>query len=356
MDNIFDQKTVSANAALGDIFPDSRAFYLSHFGRVPSRHFISCLAGEKLLAAFRERFADLLADEFQNQWYDARRKRYEIDKTLFVLRNGCIVEIGHYCEILHNGTQASFVDECTKLAGRFRERQRRQPQEINLIVRGEYGLTLKSMEIKRTRLDVGLYYEGDFAAVDAVIRKRLSQKDDKGIVLLHGLPGTGKTTYLRYLVGNTKKRVLFLSPTVAGNLMDPDFIDLLVDNPNTVLVIEDAENVLMDRRANNHSGVSNLLNISDGLLADFLNVQLVCTFNSPIALIDPALLRQGRLIARYEFGKLGVERAQRLSDHLGFHNSITKPMTLAEISAQHEPAQPERRVEVIGFRTLALEN
>ena len=104
------------------------------------------------------------------------------------------------------------------------------------------------MEIKKTKLDLNLFYEDDFKEVDDVIQKRLKQKNDKGIVLLHGLPGTGKTTYLRYLIGKIKKRVLFLSPNVAGNLMNPDFIDLLIDNPNTVLIIEDAENIIMDRR------------------------------------------------------------------------------------------------------------
>ena len=62
---------------------------------------------------------------------------------------------------------------------------------------------------------------------------------------------------------------MFLSPDVAGNLMDPDFIQLLINNPNSVLIIEDAENIIMDRKMNNSSSVSNLLNISDGLLADF---------------------------------------------------------------------------------------
>ena len=33
--------------------------------------------------------------------------------------------------------------------------------------------------------------------------------------------------------------------------MDPDFIEMLIDNPNTVLVIEDAENIIMDRRNSN---------------------------------------------------------------------------------------------------------
>jgi ATP-dependent 26S proteasome regulatory subunit len=183
--------------------------------------------------------------------------------------------------------------------------------------------------------------------VDEVIRKRLNRKNDKGIVLLHGLPGTGKTTYLRYLIGKIKKRVLFLSNNLAGNIIDPEFVDLLVDNPNSIVIIEDAENIMMDRRNNAYSPVSNLLNISDGLLADFLNIQLICTFNSPLAMVDPALMRKGRLIARYEFGKLSIDKAQRLSDHLGFEKQITKAMTLAEISNPHEKEEP--RTEVIGF-------
>ena len=193
--------------------------------------------------------------------------------------------------------------------------------------------------------------------MDDTICKRLNKKNDKGIVLLHGLPGTGKTTYLRYLIGKTKKRVLFLSPNVAGNLMNPDFLDMLIDNPNTILVIEDAENIIMDRRTSSSSAVSNLLNISDGLLADFLNVQLICTFNSSLTLIDNALLRKGRLIAKYEFGKLSIEKGQRLSNHLGFDRIIDKPMTVAEISSQHEPSFETTQVNVIGFRReMVMEN
>lgn len=207
------------------------------------------------------------------------------------------------------------------------------------------------MDIKKTRLDLSLYYADDFVEIDHLIRKRLNKKEDKGIILLHGLPGAGKTTYLRHLVGVIRKKVLFLSPAVARNIMDPEFMDLLIENPDSVLVIEDAENILMDRKIDGGSSVSDLLNISDGLLADFLHVQVICTFNHPLSMVDAALLRKGRLIAQYEFGKLPVHKAQRLSDHMGFTERIVRPMTIAEIAGQGEKEfEKGQRVQVVGFR------
>jgi hypothetical protein len=356
MDNSIHQKTLDANSVFGKRFLNSMSLYLYQFNNLPSLHFIGNIEGEKAYKAFKEAFADLIVSEYQYRWFKKEKKRFEFDETVFILKNNCIVEIDDYCEILHDGKQGDFIDKCTALMNRFKERRKRDPLEVNLIVKGSCGLELKAMEIKRTKLDLDLFYEDDFKEVDTIIQKRLNQKKDKGIVLLHGLPGTGKTTYLRYLVGKIKKRVLFLSPNVAGNLMDPDFIDLLIDNPDTVVIIEDAENIIMDRRTSASSSVSNLLNISDGLLADFLNVQLIRTFNSSLTMVDSALMRKGRLIAKYEFGKLSIEKAQRLSDHLGFRSIVEQPMTLAEATNQKDKEFALRHVEVVGFRRTAWEN
>jgi hypothetical protein len=129
-----------------------------------------------------------------------------------------------------------------------------------------------------------------------------------------------------------------------------------IDNPTTGVIIEDAENIIMDRRTSGSSSVSNMLNIPDGLLANFLNVQIICTFNSSLKMVDSALMRKSRLIAKYEFGKLCIEKTQRLSHHLGFNNAIAKSMRVAEISNQHEKASETKQVEVVGFRRAVLED
>jgi hypothetical protein len=332
-------------------FLDAKSVYLQCFGTFPSEFYIGPIDGEKAVKAFREKFAEKITRVYLYQWYDAKKGQARSRRTLILLDNQCVVEFcSTWCEFWHNDRENDFLMEAAKMISPIKQRMRREPLEINLIVRGRNKLELKPVEIKRTKPDLGLYYNPDFEAADAVIRQRLRKLKDKGIVLLHGMPGTGKTTYLRYLIGKIKKRVLFVSPAVAGDLMAPEFIELLTSNTDTVLIIEDAENVIMDRRTNPGSSVSNLLNISDGLLADFLNIQLICTFNSSLTLIDSALLRKGRLIAKYEFGKLGVSQSQRLSNHLGLKTVISRPMTIAEIAGQHERQQDINPIETIGFR------
>ncbi len=356
MENLQTQKVINANSVFDNRFLDGKSLYMYYFNGLPSLNFINQLNGEKALGLFKEKFNDLVECIHQYQWYKRKRKRYQFDKTFIILKNKCLVEFGPtWVDILHNGEAQDFLDEVTKLVNQCRTRGKREPLEINLVTGSGSNMELKSMEVKRVKLDLDLFYEDDFKEVDAVIRERLNTEKDKGIVLLHGLSGAGKTTYLRYLIGKVKKRVMFLSPSIAGNLMEPGFIDLLIDNPNTIVIIEDAENILIDRKQQTSSSVSNLLNISDGLLADFLNVQLICTFNSSLSLIDSALIRKGRLIAKYEFGKLSVVKAQRLSKHFGFDTKITRPMTIAEIANQHEKEQPNR-IEVIGFRSSLIEN
>ncbi len=351
MENNIQQKTFDANSIFDSGFMYGKSLYLYCFNILPSQGYIRGIDGEKAFKGIKEKFSSLIRSEHSYRYYYGKERTCDFNETFMILSNNCILEFdSESCAIYHDGKQDEFVSECIALMKIFKAKQRRKPLEINLITKTKEGIRLKGMEIKRTKLDLDLYYEDDFKETDEIIRRRLNKEKDKGIVLLHGLPGTGKTTYLRYLIGRIKKRILFLSPSAAGQIMDPDFIELLIQNPDCVLVIEDAENIIMDRKISNNASVSNLLNISDGLLADFLNVQIICTFNNSLTLVDSALLRKGRLIAKYEFGKLGINKSQKLSQHFGYDNLINQPMTIAEIANQNEKAHQPERVEVIGFR------
>ncbi len=331
---------------------------MNMFNSVPCVAYIANVDIKKIFHMINNGSYGKVKDVYQRIYHDWDDDKIHFSKTLFILEDKVMVKLcDDWLEIYFSTKNYDRANRMLNEFKRAKALQKERDYEINIISLNNNQLDLKTLAIKPTTLDINLYYNDDFKLIDALIKERLGKENDKGIVLLHGLPGTGKTTYLRYLIGTLKKKVMFVSPAVACNLMNPEFMDLLLDNPNSVLVIEDAENIIMDRKYSDQSSVSNLLNISDGLLSDCLNVQIICTFNSELRFVDNALLRKGRLIAKYEFGKLSVEKAKALSNYLGLNNSITKPITLAEITNSAEHYQPEPRIQSIGFkREVLMEN
>ena len=60
-------------------------------------------------------------------------------------------------------------------------------------------------------------------------------------------------------------------------------------------------------------------------------MKFICTFNDDMKNIDPALLRKGRLVSKYEFKGLEKEKAQTLLKELGHEVMLEKNITLADI-------------------------
>lgn len=134
------------------------------------------------------------------------------------------------------------------------------------------------------------------------------------------------------------KKLIYVPPDMAKEISKPHFLPFLLQYPNSILIIEDAENIIRDRNElefDASQAVANLLNLSDGLLGDATHMQIIATFNCDLSKIDKALLRKGRLIAHYEFGTIDIDDAKNLSSKLGFGiEHITAPMTLADIYNQ----------------------
>ena len=190
MDNSNNQQTTSNINVFDNRFLSSKNLYMHYFGTLPNVNYIGSIDGEKAFRAFKEKHNSSIKKVHQYNWYKHENKKYQFDKTMLVLEKNFLIEfVDNCCYILHDGEQNELLEEVTVMAKQFKERQRKMPLEINLIVRNGNGMELKEMEIKRTKLDLNLFYEDEFKAVDETIRARLNKKKDKGIVLLHGLPG-----------------------------------------------------------------------------------------------------------------------------------------------------------------------
>ncbi len=224
--------------------------------------------------------------------------------------------------------------------------------EFCLITSSGNGLFPYEINLKKPKLDLQRHYNDDIVTIHNTVLKNLRLKDKSGLILFHGQPGTGKSTYIRYLIHQLKKKVLFMPPKLAANLDTPDFTKLLILFPNSVFIIEDAEDLLVSREQFNNSSISMLLNLTDGLLGESLGIQIIATFNTHLQNIDKALLRKGRLTALYEFKPLAIEKSKKLLQEIGNGTTnVHAPMTLADIynTEQTEFSDVTKKRNSIGF-------
>lgn len=200
---------------------------------------------------------------------------------------------------------------------------------VSIVMVENQKTVFKEFPINPLDIDINTMYNDNFKPVHEHIVENL-KNGHKGIILLHGDAGSGKTNYIKNLTTLVpKKKFVFVPIGVIPHLAEPSFISLLIENKGSVLVLEDCETFIKDRGREGNTIASTLLNITDGLLSDILDIQIIATFNADINKVDPALRRKGRLIDEYQFGKLTLDKAKKLGESLGVE--VTEEMTLSEI-------------------------
>ena len=156
------------------------------------------------------------------------------------------------------------------------------------------------------------------------------ESDKSGIAILHGIPGTGKSSAIRHLISTSDCSFYWLDQSMLSNINNTDFINFLIDHKKATFIMEDCEYLLHSREQGGNGLISSLLNLSDGILGDSLKIKFLCTFNSDLRQIDNALLRKGRLKIKYELKELSVDKTNVLLQRLG-HEPQNKALPLCEI-------------------------
>jgi hypothetical protein len=203
---------------------------------------------------------------------------------------------------------------------------------VSVLLSGPAGLYSQSIGVGGVELQRDNYTQDTLLGYDSIVRDLLNKNPLGRLSIIDGPPGTGKTFIVRGLLNDVKSaKFLILPSNAAEEMSGPNILSALIDlsssnrenflnTPETpkmddkgdgpvVLIIEDADRCLSVRKSDNVSAISTILNLSDGIIGNLLDLRIICTTNAEVGEMDSALLRPGRLSARIDAGLLPKEKA-----------------------------------------------
>ena len=261
--------------------------------------------------------------------------------------------------ILYKNGNEDEVNKLSECFMKFYEKPELAPNNVYTVAYDNCFYLNKLPTKDYSTLDIAKNYNDNFQHENRKIEEFIRKDDEAGLLILHGEKGTGKSTYIRYLIStNPEKKFVYVPSGMVGILSQPNFSSFLMTLQNHIIILEDCEDAIKDRKANGTpAAVSLLLNLTDGLLSDGLGLKFICTFNDDVKNIDTALLRKGRLVSKYEFGLLDTDKANKLLDELyteRWENGefdvepvTDKPLSLANIYHFYNDSYEKERKKII---------
>lgn len=358
-------KTLQQQADLSPMFGNQQFFnpyvyYYKLYNKFPHRHWCKDINKPKLINLLSERYNLSDTAVFETHIHSSGTNKPLPGVSAYILSKELMLcfppwEFGNTNDAQLYYSDSVGNEELQQMLNIVKECYmdiNQENREVSLLMQNaDNRLDFVSMTMHTSLHNLEQHYNDDLLPVNEILLNRLNRENDKGLVMLYGKSGTGKTTYIRYLSSHISKQKLFVPASLAHKIGSPEFLTLLNDYKNSVLILEDADVILKKRSSDDDQIITNLLNLSDGMLSDFFHIQIICTFNKDLREFDPALLRRGRLIASYYFKELSLEKTQALCKSLGYLFIPEKEMVLADIFHLEERETGLAAKSPIGFKS-----
>src|SRR5690606_22360671 len=186
--------------------------YMGYFGAVACQHSFGNLDLKKFHKDFPQKY-----DKSINAYYFNKnnlRKDWKSDFTYILEKQIIVHKSNEEVIIFFQREDCELLKDIITFTKNLKKADKNKSQ-INLIINRPHGLDNKKIRFEKLDLDLSKIYNDDFQSFHDQILRTLKEDNRSGLHLLYGKPGTGKSTYIRYLCGLLKKEIVFLPGQMA---------------------------------------------------------------------------------------------------------------------------------------------
>lgn len=312
-------------------------------------------------------YSSKLFSELFNEYVEERNfftevipsdEEFIINDKMFVKINDCV-----YCSyiIIDRRHENSIISEITfyykseddfKLVQELVEKlnscivnfQEDEYNIINTISLSASGLELEPIDASDFDIDdFSLYYSKNTAKSINKLVKEI-KKSTKGLSILYGDRGTGKTSVINYLASKLDRIVIFIpNNMIEHTINNPEFRKFIKRYTKPIIIIDDCEMLFHEYFTKSNTFVNNLLQITDGFLSDSIEVNVIAIFNVENEdEIDHSLLESNNLIRSIEFDYLSVDESNELADHLGHKKTVKNKSRVLDIIRNNKKPRDQK--------------
>lgn len=242
--------------------------------------------------------------------------------------------VNELCFIYRSDKDAKKIQEITdKLDSCLIDFCEEQSNRINTLSIGPNGLEIDPAHLMETDSDnIEMFYNNKtFKGVKKLLKS--IKKSKKGLSVLYGDRGTGKTSIINYISTSIDRMIIFIPNNMIDlTINNPEFKRFLRRYPSPIIIIDDCEMMFNESYTKSNTLVNNLIQLVDGFLSDSIEAHIITIFNVDNQdSIDHSLLDCNNLVGVVEFSELNKEESTDLSKYLNISKKYKSDMRLIDI-------------------------
>jgi hypothetical protein len=176
---------------------------------------------------------------------------------------------------------------------------------------------------------VKFYSKNTIKNINNLLKKL--KKSKSSLSVFYGDKGTGKTSIIKNLSRKLDKKIFFIpNSMIEHTILNPEFINFIKSNNNSILIMDDFE-IVIDNYSRYNSIINNIIQMVDSLLSDIINVDIILIFNTEDKLEIKDLINCNNLLDIIEFEYLNLTEINKLCSHLEIENKNEKDSKLLDI-------------------------